>query len=87
VRPFMDVSQLSVVGVVVRPPREDPRDSVLPDAEALPVAPSPAPLGGSGTAEDSGTGSDGTSTPSATPEQETPATIQPTQSATPDEGQ
>jgi rod shape-determining protein MreC len=30
VRPFVDVSQLSVVGVIVRPPREDPRDSVLP---------------------------------------------------------
>lgn len=30
VRPFVDVSQLSVVGVVVRPPRQDPRDSVLP---------------------------------------------------------
>lgn len=30
VRPFVDVSQLSIVGIVVRPPREDPRDSVLP---------------------------------------------------------
>ena len=30
VRPFVDVSQLSVVGVIVRSPREDPRDSVLP---------------------------------------------------------
>lgn len=29
-RPFADVSRLSVVGVVIRPPREDPRDSVLP---------------------------------------------------------
>lgn len=34
VMPFVDVSQLSVVGVVVRPPREDPRDSVLPAAPA-----------------------------------------------------
>lgn len=38
VRPFVDVSQLSIVGIVVRPPREDPRDSVLPprgtDAQA-----------------------------------------------------
>lgn len=33
VRPFVDVSQLSVVGVIVRPPREDPRDSVLPPRE------------------------------------------------------
>ena len=32
VRPFVDVSRLSVVGVVVRPPRNDPRDSVLPNA-------------------------------------------------------
>jgi rod shape-determining protein MreC len=30
IRPFANVSRLSVVGVVVRPPREDPRDSVLP---------------------------------------------------------
>ena len=30
IRPFVDVSQLSVVGVIVRPPRDDPRDSVLP---------------------------------------------------------
>lgn len=34
VRPFVDVSQLSVVGVVVRPPRDDPRDSVLPPRDA-----------------------------------------------------
>lgn len=48
VRPFADVSQLSVVGVVTRPPREDPRDSVLAKANtALPSAPpSPPPLGG-----------------------------------------
>ncbi len=38
VMPFADVSQLSVVGVVVRPPREDPRDSVLP-APPAPVTP------------------------------------------------
>jgi len=30
VRPFVNVSRLSIVGVVTRPPREDPRDSVLP---------------------------------------------------------
>lgn len=30
VRPFVNVSQLSIVGVVSRPPRVDPRDSVLP---------------------------------------------------------
>ncbi len=40
VRPFADVSQLSIVGVVIRPPREDPRDSVLPprDEEAQSAA-------------------------------------------------
>lgn len=40
VRPFADVSQLSIVGVVIRPPREDPRDSVLPprDEEAQSIA-------------------------------------------------
>jgi rod shape-determining protein MreC len=40
VRPFVKVSRLSIVGVVTRPPREDPRDSVLPridrtDPEAI----------------------------------------------------
>jgi rod shape-determining protein MreC len=30
VRPFADFSSLGVVGVVVAPPRTDPRDSVLP---------------------------------------------------------
>lgn len=30
IRPFADISRLSVVGVVARPPRADPRDSVLP---------------------------------------------------------
>jgi len=38
VRPFIDVSQLSLVGVVVRPPREDPRDSVLPPRQQEPEA-------------------------------------------------
>jgi rod shape-determining protein MreC len=30
VRPFVNVSRLSIVGIVTRPPRVDPRDSVLP---------------------------------------------------------
>lgn len=30
VQPFVNISRLSVVGVVIRPPRDDPRDSVLP---------------------------------------------------------
>jgi rod shape-determining protein MreC len=89
VRPFVDVSQLSVVGVVVRPPRVDPRDSVLPNSSALPATPtpSPAPLGGSGTGQNPDTGSDGTASPSASPEQETPATIQPSASTTSGNGQ
>ena len=41
VRPFANMSQLSVVGVVVKPPREDPRDSVLPNAPV--VVPTPTP--------------------------------------------
>ena len=36
VRPFVDVSQLSVVGVIIRPPRDDPRDSVLPPRDQTP---------------------------------------------------
>jgi rod shape-determining protein MreC len=43
VRPFADVSQLSVVGVVEKPPREDPRDSVLPNAPAATSTPVPEP--------------------------------------------
>ncbi|MFM8155465.1 MAG: rod shape-determining protein MreC [Actinomycetes bacterium] len=46
VRPFADISTLSIVGVVVRPPRTDPRDSVLPaipDAPAVTVQPTPTP--------------------------------------------
>lgn len=34
VRPFVNVSQLSMVGVVIRPPRSDPRDAVLPQVRA-----------------------------------------------------
>jgi len=52
IRPFADVSTLGVVGVVIRPPRKDPRDSVLPDAPRASLAatvpsiilPSPTPL-------------------------------------------
>ncbi|MDP4804036.1 MAG: rod shape-determining protein MreC [Candidatus Nanopelagicales bacterium] len=44
VRPFADVSALSVVAVVVRPPREDPRDSVLPSAPVGSPSLSPSPL-------------------------------------------
>ncbi|MFI9046506.1 rod shape-determining protein MreC [Streptomyces sp. NPDC053427] len=40
VRPYVAFSQLDVVGVVVQPPRQDPRDTVLP---AKPAKPKPAP--------------------------------------------
>lgn len=46
VRPYADMSRISVVGVVTKPPRIDPRDSVLPATEGIDVIPSPAPLGG-----------------------------------------
>lgn len=51
VRPYADMSRISVVGVVTKPPRTDPRDSVLPASEGIDVLPSPAPLGGEGDAE------------------------------------
>ena len=74
VRPFADVSQLSIVGVVTRPPREDPRDSVLAKQPGLVAQPTPAPLGGA---------SD-TSPASADPQQETAATPKPKASTAPE---
>lgn len=77
VRPYMDASTLSVVGVVTRPPREDPRDSVLPKGDQINITPEPAPLGGP----------EATAAPSPAPspspgqsagvEQEKPAKVQP----------
>lgn len=49
VRPFADVTALSIVGVVVRPPRTDPRDSVLPavpNIKAPVVIPTPSASAG-----------------------------------------
>lgn len=46
VLPYVDVSHLDVLGVVVEPPRTDPRDSVLPPrpaASPTPSAPAAAP--------------------------------------------
>ena len=44
VRPFADDGALGVVGVVIVPPRHNPRDSVLPPRPPSPV-PSPASTG------------------------------------------
>lgn len=43
VRPFANVSALTIVGVVIRPPRENPRDSVLPKNRGAQVLPSAQP--------------------------------------------
>lgn len=72
VRPFVDVSTLTIVGVVVRPPREDPRDSVLParggaasNKPLIPIQPSASPTN---TAElDAGPAPSEAPTPSASP--------------------
>jgi rod shape-determining protein MreC len=71
VRPYVDVSTLSIVGVVTRPPRVDPRDSLLPRSGILEPSPSPVPLG-------SGAEADASASPA--PEVETAATPQPSPS-------
>ncbi len=43
VKPFASISQLSIVGVIVKPPREDPRDSVLPNSPVATATPTPTP--------------------------------------------
>jgi rod shape-determining protein MreC len=43
VRPFADDGALGVVGVVIVPPRHNPRDSVLPPRPALSPTPHPTP--------------------------------------------
>lgn len=68
VRPFADMSQLSIVGIVTKPPREDPRDSVLPKSEGVGIVPTPAPLGGS---------PDAATDAESAPDQETAATPNP----------
>lgn len=42
VKPYVDMSKLNIVGVVVEPPREDPRDAVLPKPLPTPTT-SPSP--------------------------------------------
>ncbi len=43
IRPFAQMSALTIVGVVIRPPRTDPRDSVLPAISAAQSTPTPTP--------------------------------------------
>jgi rod shape-determining protein MreC len=43
VRPYVDISSLDLVGVVVVPPREDPRDSVLPNPPSASPSPTSTP--------------------------------------------
>ncbi len=52
VRPYADEGALGVVGVVIVPPRTNPRDSVLPPrpAGAAGASPTPRPRGGGGQA-------------------------------------
>lgn len=80
VRPYINVSTLSVVGVVTRPPRVDPRDSILPKSATINPSPSPVPLGAGASPSPSGTADDGASaspSPTTAPENETAATLQP----------
>ena len=49
IRPFAQMSALTIVGVVIRPPRTDPRDSVLPARPALQSSPTPSPTASSST--------------------------------------
>jgi rod shape-determining protein MreC len=70
IRPFADISTLSIVGVVVRPPRTDPRDSVLPavpDAPAVPVPASASPSPSESTPQMSDPSEIPAASPAATP--------------------
>jgi rod shape-determining protein MreC len=86
VTPYIDVSTLSIVGVVTVPPRTDPRDSVLPKSDQVNPSPTPVPLGAAaGTSTDTTPGvtspssAKATPSPSATPAptKETAATVLP----------
>ncbi len=75
VRPYVDVSTLTIVAVVTKPPRVDPRDSVLPRVTQLDPSPSPVPLGQGATPAPT---TESVPTPQATiPEKETAASLQP----------
>jgi len=45
VRPYVDFTTLSLVGIVVEPPRRDPRDSVLPSPPVSPTPTTPSSTG------------------------------------------
>jgi rod shape-determining protein MreC len=45
VRPYVDFTALDLVGVVVQPPRTDPRDAVLPPRPTSTPTPTPTPTG------------------------------------------
>ncbi len=77
VQPFADVSTLSIVGVVIKAPRVDPRDSVLPNASMSTAAPSPAPLSGT----DTGASPSPSPSPTPTGQGDLAATLQPEASA------
>ena len=47
ITPYVDFTALDLLGVVVQPPRRDPRDAVLPPPPANPAPPpAPQPQGG-----------------------------------------
>ena len=77
VRPFVNVSTLTIVGVVVRPPRVDPRDSVLPSAPAS--APVPVASSGASTPSSPSSSPQAPSSPASprAPQVEQPATPEP----------
>ncbi|MFF7339230.1 rod shape-determining protein MreC [Streptomyces sp. NPDC008163] len=43
VRPYVSFTKLDIVGIVVQAPRQDPRDSVLPEKPKAPAKPKPTP--------------------------------------------
>ena len=75
-KPYINVSTLSIVGVVTVPPRTDPRDSVLPRSATLNPSPTPVPLG-AGSGSSSSAGATPSASASIAPQVETPATLQP----------
>lgn len=76
VRPYVDVSTLTIVAVVTKPPRVDPRDSVLPRVGFVNPSPSPVPLG-AGASQAPSQETVPTPSPEASTERETAATLQP----------